>query len=240
LFVGLTIQLCAILMNEKAILILAITEMAAVLTIIRARVHITDLNWLSLCAFILFSSAISISYSIVNRKQMQQIHDMSIRDSLTGLFNRRYMEETFDRELARAQRKNQPLAIIMTDVDRFKVVNDTYGHIVGDLVLVKIAGNLASSVRSSDVVCRYGGDEFIIILPDCSREQAINRAELLKSLILQSNMHFGDKVLQGISLSFGIAAFPHNGENRAEIISAADQALYLAKQLGRKSMLDFD
>jgi len=233
LYVGLSVQGCSVLLKEKWVIWIATAEMLAVLTILRAMAKTIDLNWLSLFAFILCTSAIAVSNGYTNRKQMEQIHDLSIRDSLTGLFNRRYMEETFDREISRVLRKGQKLAVIMTDVDYFKTINDSYGHVVGDLVLAKVAQLLTNHIRNSDVACRYGGDEFIIILPDCSRQEAVTRAENIRKQMSEADLDFEGKYIKNITLSFGIAELPENGLCRGDLITAADQALYLSKQSGR-------
>lgn len=233
LYVGLSVQGCSILLKEKWVIWLATAEMLAVLTILRTMANTTDLNWLSLFAFILSTSAIAISNGYTNRKQLEQINNLSIRDSLTGLFNRRYMEETFDREIGRVLRKGQTLAVIMTDVDCFKAINDSYGHVAGDLVLARIAHLLTSNIRSSDVACRYGGDEFILILPECTKREAILRAEAIRNMVSQTTLDHEGKYIKDITLSFGIAELPGNGKSRSELICAADQALYLSKKSGR-------
>jgi diguanylate cyclase (GGDEF)-like protein len=233
LYVGLSVQLCSVLLSERANIIIAVVEMAAVITVLQTRSHTTGLNWPSLFAFILFTSIVAISYGYVNRKQLEQIHDLSIRDSLTGLFNRRYMEETLDREIDRALRTERNLAVVMADVDHFKSINDTYGHVAGDMVLVHIANFFIQNTRSSDVACRYGGDEFILIMPECSKEEATTRAESIRLMISQAAMSFENKVIEGITISFGIAALPLNGGTREELICSADHALYSSKILGR-------
>jgi len=233
LYVGLSVQGCAIILKEKWVIWISLAEMIGVLTILQAMSKTLGFNWLSLFAFIVATSAIAVSYGHMNRKQLEQIHDLSIRDSLTGLYNRRYMEETFDREIDRAIRKGRKLAVIMTDVDLFKTINDSHGHVVGDMVLTHIAQLFSNNTRSSDIICRYGGDEFILILPECSKQEAILRAESIRMLIAQSTLEFDGKSIHNITLSFGISELPENGQNRIDLISAADKALYLSKQLGR-------
>lgn len=240
LYVGLSVQGCAILLKEKWVIWISIAELIAVLTILQNMAKTTGVNWLSLFAFIVATSAIAVSFGHTNRKQLEQIHDLSIRDSLTGLYNRRYMEETFDREIERIIRKERKLAVILTDVDRFKSINDSYGHVVGDLVLAYIAQTLKNNTRSSDVVCRYGGDEFILILPECSKQEAISRSETIRALVAQSVFEFDGKCIQNVTLSFGISELPEDGSNRIDLISAADKALYLSKQSGRNRISSTD
>ena len=142
------------------------------------------------------------------------LSEQSVRDHLTGLFNRRYMEATLEREMLRATRKGLSLGCIMLDVDNFKRFNDTYGHACGDAVLRELGELLFAHTRGEDVVCRYGGDEFIIILPDATRKVARERAELIREHAEEFNLEFDGQTPGGITLSFGIAIFPDDGATR--------------------------
>jgi diguanylate cyclase (GGDEF)-like protein/PAS domain S-box-containing protein len=157
------------------------------------------------------------------------LREQSMRDHLTGLFNRRYMEETLERELLRASRNKLSLGIIMLDVDSFKRFNDNYGHAAGDAILLELGNLLLGNIRREDVACRYGGDEFIIVLPGASREMAQDRAERLSEQARHFNIQFKGQTLGTITFSFGIAVFPENGSTSVAILSAADAALYRAK-----------
>jgi len=161
------------------------------------------------------------------------LREQSVRDHLTGVFNRRYMEETLERELLRASRKQLPLGIIMLDVDEFKRFNDTYGHVAGDAILRALGNLLVEHVRGEDIPCRYGGDEFIIVLPDASREVTFKRAELLCEYAKQIHLQFEGQTLEAVTLSLGVAVFPEDGSTSAEIYKAVDTALYRAKREGR-------
>jgi diguanylate cyclase (GGDEF)-like protein len=177
---------------------------------------------------------------ITDRKQVQDallksealLREQSVRDPLTGLFNRRYMEETLGRELLRASRNQLSLGIIMLDVDGFKGFNDTYGHAAGDAVLRELGNLLLGNIRGEDVACRYGGDEFIIVLPGASKEMARERAERLSDYARHFNIQFKGQTLGTVTLSLGIAVFPENGSTRVEVLKAADVALYHAKHEG--------
>jgi diguanylate cyclase (GGDEF)-like protein len=177
-----------------------------------------------------------VALSLSNAKLRQVLRDQSIKDPLTGLFNRRYMEETLARELARAERQRTPLAVIVADLDHFKSINDTYGHPAGDAVLKKAGQHLGSSVRGGDVACRYGGEEFILILPDCAKEAAMAKAADLCDHLGRLSFADGGAGIQ-VTASFGVAAFPLDGVEPQGLIEAADAALYVAKKTGRNRVV---
>ena len=161
-----------------------------------------------------------------------QLQELAHRDPLTGLYNRRYFEVVIDRELARCRREGEPLALMMIDIDHFKQINDTHGHPAGDEVLTRLGSLLASRSRVSDVACRFGGEEFVLVQPGMSAECALARAEDCRRDFAQQAFRFGDARLQA-TLSVGIALFPAHGETPAELLRQADRALYLAKSQGR-------
>jgi diguanylate cyclase (GGDEF)-like protein len=161
------------------------------------------------------------------------LRQQSIRDPLTRVFNRRYMQETLDRELARAARTQRPVGIVILDIDHFKRVNDTYGHQAGDTVLQDLGQLLLANLRTCDVASRYGGEEFVVVMPDASPEDARVRAETLreKAKALQWR-HEGAPPLT-ITISAGVAAFPADGKTGHVLLRSADAALYRAKEEGR-------
>ena len=161
------------------------------------------------------------------------LREQSVRDHLTGVFNRRYMEEILERELLRAARKEFSLGIIMLDVDNFKRFNDSYGHAAGDAVLHGLSTLLRKHVRGEDIPSRYGGDEFIIILSDASPEVTMERAELLRTHTQHFNVQFEGQTLGRITLSLGVATFPNNGNTSKALLKAVDAALYRVKHEGR-------
>ena len=168
-----------------------------------------------------------------------KLREQAIRDPLTNLFNRRYLEETLDRELSRAARENYPVCVIMIDLDHFKRVNDTHGHEAGDLVLKAIAGALAEFSRRGDFACRFGGEEFVIAMPNMGLQTAYERAENLRqSLNLLRVPYEADNL--SVTISMGIACYPENGRSRQALLRAADQALYAAKEAGRNHILVYD
>ncbi|CAB1368849.1 diguanylate cyclase [Denitratisoma oestradiolicum] len=161
-----------------------------------------------------------------------RLADLAVRDGLTGLFNRRYLDETLEREVARARRDGHPLSVIMFDLDLFKNLNDSYGHRAGDHILKAVADILRTDTRAEDVACRYGGEEFLIVLPGMALDHACQRAETWRARFEASNFSFGNFTLH-VTGSFGVAGYPDHGKTPDELTHAADSALYQAKHLGR-------
>jgi diguanylate cyclase (GGDEF)-like protein len=174
-----------------------------------------------------------ISLAIANVKLRDQLRDQSIRDPLTGLFNRRYMLETCRREFSRAARAAQPVSILSIDVDHFKKFNDNHGHDAGDTVLREVGKGLEAVFREEDVACRFGGEEFVVILPGAPIEIAVKRAEELRGKIEALTVRYLEQNLPRITISVGVAAFPEAGDNPQLVLKAADDALYRAKEGGR-------
>jgi diguanylate cyclase (GGDEF)-like protein len=165
-----------------------------------------------------------------------KLKEQAIRDSLTGLFNRRYLEETLVRELAKASREGFPLGIIMIDIDHFKQVNDTYGHKAGDLVLQTLGNLLHAGIRAGDIACRYGGEEFLLILPKASKAKTGERAEQWRAAFEALRTVYGEKAVHA-TISLGVATYPADGVTAEALIHAADQAMYRAKALGRNRVV---
>ena len=164
------------------------------------------------------------------------LRDQVIRDPLTGLYNRRYLGETLDRELDRARREEYPVSVVMIDIDAFKQVNDTYGHYAGDLVLKHLAIHLTEHTRQSDLVCRIGGDEFLLIFPNLPTPIAFRRVDQCRDSYQESSALL-DQMEIFTTLSGGIATFPDHGGSSQEILAAADRALYAAKDKGRNRII---
>ena len=166
-------------------------------------------------------------------KNEAAFREQSVRDPLTGLFNRRYLEETLKREVRRAVRKNYPLGILMLDIDNFKYFNDSHGHTAGDEVLREFAEMLIRNVREEDIACRFGGDEFIIVLPDSSLQVTCERAEKILAMTTKIQVQHEGQLLNAINTSIGISSFPENGTTKADLLRNADMALFRAKHAGR-------
>jgi diguanylate cyclase (GGDEF)-like protein len=175
--------------------------------------------------------------ALANLRLRETLRGQSIRDPLTGLFNRRYMEETLDRELSRAERDGRPLSVILLDIDRFKHFNDTFGHEAGDTILSSLGSLLRSASRAGDVACRYGGEEFVLILPAASLADAQRRAEEIREAIRGLRVALGSRPLEAVRCSMGVAAFPEHGGVSGALLRAADAALYRAKREGRDQVV---
>ncbi|MFA5180248.1 MAG: diguanylate cyclase [Syntrophales bacterium] len=173
-----------------------------------------------------------LALSLSNLKLRETLRDQSIRDPLTGLFNRRYMEESLEREIHRAVRKQSKLTIMMLDIDHFKTFNDTYGHETGDDLLREFGIMIRKHTRVSDIACRFGGEEFIFILPEATLEIAEKRAEQIRTATTFLKV-IGNREHTPTTVSIGIAAFPDHGKSMVELLRMSDEALYQAKNKGR-------
>lgn len=177
------------------------------------------------------------------RLQLTEIEDLhvilqeqALRDPLTGLYNRRYMEDALKKELARAIREDYQVSIALLDMDNLKIFNDTYGHAIGDKTLVLLSDQLKELTRIDDIVCRYGGDEFLIILHNTTLESGFKRVEQWRKTMEKIRVQYGDQELQ-ITFTAGVATYPTHGQTLEEVIKAADDALYLAKNKGRNYIM---
>jgi len=173
-----------------------------------------------------------IAMALSNLKLNETLRSQSIRDPLTNLFNRRFMEESLDLELRRAARNQRPLGVIMLDLDRFKHFNDTFGHEAGDTLLRELGVLLQTNIRAEDIACRYGGEEFTLILPEGSSEVIRQRAEALREAIKNLEVLHRGKPIGRITASLGVAIFPEHGRSGLDLLHAADAALYQSKDAG--------
>jgi len=162
----------------------------------------------------------------------KELREQAIRDPLTGLYNRRYLEETLAHEVARSIRTRAPLSLMMFDMDNFKQLNDLFGHAMGDAVLKAVCRFVTKRVRAQDVVCRYGGDEFIIVMPETPLEGANAKAGQLLAALQDLRKEMMEMQLPQVDFSMGVAALPENGESVVALLKSVDDALYLAKQQG--------
>jgi len=174
-----------------------------------------------------------VAITVANLNLRESLRLEAVRDPLTGLYNRRYMQEFLDRELHSARRKRRSLAVMMLDLDRFKRYNDNFGHSAGDQALAAVGETLLRSVRAEDVACRYGGEEFALILPECSLQQAIVRADDIRKRLKEYRVQSDGEAPDALTVSIGVAAFDETTDRVDLLLKFADDALYQAKRAGR-------
>jgi diguanylate cyclase (GGDEF)-like protein len=181
----------------------------------------------------------AIKLSLFNLRLQEKLREQATHDPLTGLFNRRYLEDSLDRELHRARRKESVLSLVMLDLDHFKQFNDSFGHDAGDLMLREIGKVLGAALRHSDIACRYGGEEFVLVFPDSALADTSKRLEAIRVLIKGLEIRHGDRLIGTMTVSAGIAASPDHGTTAPELLRAADEALYAAKEGGRDRLVAY-
>ena len=174
-----------------------------------------------------------MSLALANMALREKLRNQALRDPLTGLYNRRYMEDCLQRFVRLADRENREVSVVMVDLDHFKLLNDEHGHAFGDAVLRDVAMTIVGALRETDIVCRYGGEELVVILPDCQLDRAADKAEVLRARIAELTQTLGAQ----ISASFGVASVPYTSAAVADLLAAADAALYKAKQNGRNQVV---
>jgi diguanylate cyclase (GGDEF)-like protein len=219
--------LCVPLTAQSDILGLLHVEIGHKVPRLRRAAHLADRQRLAV------TLAEHLSLALANFRLRESLRERSTRDELTGLFNRRYMEDSLDRELRRAIREGEPLGVVMVDLDHFKRLNDAFGHAAGDFALRLVGQFLQSNVRAEDIACRFGGEEFVIILPKASAEDTRRRAEALRLSIRSLRADPGGPSFSTVTMSVGVAAYPQHGATRESLLLAADEALYRAKAGGR-------
>ncbi|MGQ5522059.1 diguanylate cyclase [Chitinimonas sp. PSY-7] len=182
-----------------------------------------------------------LAAKVVEIERLQeQLREQAIRDPLTELYNRRYLQQTLVSELQLAERRNYPCCVVLIDLDHFKEVNDRYGHPMGDRVLIALASLLGANIRGSDFACRFGGEEFCLVLADIGFEMAVARAEAFLEAFQSVSIELQDQQLSGVTFSAGVAEFPRHGRAVDQLLMAADEALYRAKAAGRRRVMVAD
>jgi diguanylate cyclase (GGDEF)-like protein len=247
LYVSVPIVLSGVLLSAGVTAVVAAVQIAALGLIAALTPESHGLNWPSLLILVLFIAALSVVANLVNQQDLAQIsrqnrqleeseallREQSVRDHLTTLFNRRYLEETLRREVRRAERDGTEIAVIMLDIDGFKRFNDDYGHHTGDAVLREMGAFLRSQVREADIACRYGGEEFTLIMPGASAKTAGERAERVRTRAKALRTEVQGQALAALTVSLGVAMYPHDGADAEALLAASDAALYRAKTAGR-------
>ena len=196
-------------------------------------VTLSGREWLALRRPLLVSAAQELVLALANVRLREVLREQATRDPLTGLYNRRYMDEMLARELSSATRSGKEMGFIMGDIDFFKNVNDTHGHEAGDLLLKAVANLMRGTIRLEDIACRYGGEEFLVILPSASLQDAYRRALQIHDAVKKISFDYQGAKIDGVTISMGVSAFPGQGQTALELIGAADAAMYRAKREGR-------
>lgn len=177
--------------------------------------------------------AATVAPALDSLRERERLQSLAIRDPLTNLYNRRFMEEELSRQISHVRRLGQPLAVALLDLDDFGAYNERYGHLAGDLVLQSLAVLLQGFRQGSDVPCRYGGEEFVLIMPAATAAQAVARLEPMRRRLAESGIHHEGRLLEPVTASIGVAEFPAAGSTPEALLAAADEAMYRAKKTGR-------
>lgn len=184
------------------------------------------------------STVATLHHALEESKRLrEELRELAIHDPLTNLYNRRYLDEAIARELKRCARSGYALGVIFIDIDKFKEINDQFGHELGDIALREVSAMVQKTVRGSDIVCRFGGDEIVIIMPETSLEQASHKAQELCGSINTMDWDQYANELQGLTISLGVAAYPNSAESVDQLLNKADTALLKAKELGRNCVV---
>lgn len=181
--------------------------------------------------------AATVAPALDSLRERERLESLAIRDPLTNLYNRRFMEEDLSRQISQMRRLGQPLAVALLDLDDFGVYNERHGHLAGDLVLQSLAVLLQGFRQGSDVPCRYGGEEFVLIMPAATAAEAADRLEPMRRRLAESGIHHEGRLLEPVTASIGVAEFPAAGGTPAALLAAADEAMYRAKKSGRNRIV---
>ena len=235
-YLAFSVLMSSILLPTNITIVLAALQLSGLVFLYIRFPSILVYNWFSFLAFCILTSIFSILANNIIQNNFKKIdllvdqlaeneshlRELSTRDYLTNLFNRRFLEETLKREIHRVEREQHSLGVIMMDIDGFKSINDTLGHAAGDLLLQEIGKFLTNYVRQSDIACRYGGDEFVLVMADSSREVTIERAEILRDSTKNLVVEFEGHSINSVTISQGIAIYPDSGGDGEALLKAAD------------------
>lgn len=237
LFVSLNIIFSSLLLPLTFTVFLSIIQAICIYLILMADPYMTKEMVGSFLSFVLVLSVLSIITSYINRFQMKQLNENSIKDHLTQIFNRRYFDETLDYWIERAKIKKNTFGVILIDVDNFKGYNDNYGHHTGDKLLKFVSKFLINKASLHDIVCRYGGDEFAIIVTESSPEYVYDFSQKLVDLMNEIDFSTRGFSFTSVTLSVGLSLFPDHGEHRKELVNHADKNLLTAKKSGKNQVV---
>lgn len=237
IYITVPVLLSSLLLALPLTVLLAFLQQAALIVIVFNSPALLAKNWPSFIAFVFIASVLCIVANYISSYQLKQFKESSIRDHLTGLLNRRYFDVTLDYKIQRGASRGFTYGVMLMDIDNFKGFNDRYSHAIGDMILQRVASFLSDSLDRHAIVCRHGGDEFAIIIPDTNDKQLFELAEKLRTEIKELNITDICQPQEILSLSIGLALFPKNEITVVDLMDHADRNLMLAKELGKDRVM---
>ncbi len=233
IYVTITVLLSSVLLPLLITIIIASVQLVVLITILSNTPALMAYNWASFISFVLILSVLSIVANYISSYQLKRFKENSIRDHLTGLLNRRYFDVTLEDKVDRGESKGIVYGIMLMDIDNFKKYNDQYNHATGDIILQKVSSFLVGTLEASAIACRYGGDEFAIIIIDTDYAQLYEIAQNLRTKVKNVDITDTCKTGEQLSISIGLALFPENGNTPELLMAHADRNLMVAKELGK-------
>ncbi|MGB4406550.1 MAG: GGDEF domain-containing protein [Sphaerochaeta sp.] len=233
IYVTITVLLSSVLLSLFITIIIASVQLVVLVTILSNTPALMAYNWASFISFVLILSVLSIVANYISSFQLKRFKENSIRDHLTGLLNRRYFDVTLEDKVHRSESKEITYGVMLMDIDNFKKYNDQYNHATGDIILQKVSSFLVGTLEASAIACRYGGDEFAIIIIDTDYAHLYEIAQKLRTGAKQVDITDTCKTGEQLSISIGLALFPENGNTPDLLMAHADRNLMLAKELGK-------
>ncbi len=237
IYVTITVLLSGVLLPIVHTIILAAVQLMVLTYVVLHSPALMQLNWASFLSYVLIVSVLCIVANYISTHQLKSFQESSIRDHLTRLLNRRYFDATLEDQVQRGILRDFTYGVMLMDIDNFKKYNDSYGHATGDIILQRVATFLSEDLDRHAIVCRYGGDEFAIILPDTNHRQLYAVAEMLRTDVKTLDITDVCNAQDKLSLSIGLAMFPDNGETADALMEHADRNLMLAKKLGKDRVM---
>lgn len=237
IYVTVTVLLSSVLLPLIITITIASTQLAVLIVLLCNTPALMAYNWASFITYVLITSVLSIVANYISSHQLKKFKESSIRDHLTGLLNRRYFDVTLEDKIRRGASKGFTYGIMLMDIDNFKTYNDQYSHATGDIILQRVASFLSDSLDRHAIVCRHGGDEFAIIIPDTNHKQLFAIAQGLRTEVKTLNIADICRTGEQLSLTIGLSLFPKNGNDVEELMAFADRNLLLAKELGKDRVM---